>query len=178
LKSPTVPAPKTASNLPDFIALIDDGPNLAGPLRLIVEIKGIHGEGAKDKRSTIEIYWLPSVNRLGTHGRWAFLELTDPFTMAKDFKDWIAARVKEQGCQGSKICYYHVYWRKIKKGEHMGWKAGKTNGMTREPMMLLPLVPASSGLRPSGGPRYPHSWGGRKLKKKRRRQTNCERCFF
>jgi type III restriction enzyme len=59
-----------------------------------VEIKGIHGEDAKDKRSTIETHWLPGVNRLGTYGRWAFLELTDPFAMEKEFGDWIEARVK------------------------------------------------------------------------------------
>jgi hypothetical protein len=67
---------------------------------------GIHGEDAwypsatwypkdiLDKCSTIETHWLPSVNRLGTYGRWAFLELTDPFAMEKQFGDWIEARVQ------------------------------------------------------------------------------------
>jgi type III restriction enzyme len=80
--------------LPDFIVLINDGRGPADPLRLIVEIKGIHGEDAKDKRQTMESYWLPGVNRLGTYGRWAFLELQDPFTMEKEFKEWVAARTQ------------------------------------------------------------------------------------
>jgi type III restriction enzyme len=42
--------------LPDFIVLIDDGRGPDDPLRLIVEIKGIHGEDAKDKRATVETY--------------------------------------------------------------------------------------------------------------------------
>jgi hypothetical protein len=60
----------------------------------------IHGEDAwypsdtLDKRSTIETHWLPGVNRLGTYGRWAFLELADPFAMEKQFGEWIEARVK------------------------------------------------------------------------------------
>jgi type III restriction enzyme len=43
----------------------------------------------------MESYWLPGVNRLGTYGRWAFLELQDPFAMEKEFKEWIAMRAKE-----------------------------------------------------------------------------------
>jgi type III restriction enzyme len=60
-----------------------------------VEIKGIHGEDAwypsdtLDKRQTVESYWLPGINRLGTYGRWAFLELQDPFTMRQDFAHYI-----------------------------------------------------------------------------------------
>jgi type III restriction enzyme len=65
-----------------------------------VEIKGIHGEDAwypsdtLDKRAAIETYWLPGVNRLASYGRWAFLELQDPFTMEKEFGEWIATRAK------------------------------------------------------------------------------------
>jgi type III restriction enzyme len=65
-----------------------------------LRIKGIHGEDAwyptdtLDKRATIENYWLPGVNRLAAYGRWAFLELRDPFTIESEFKAWIAARTK------------------------------------------------------------------------------------
>ena len=48
------------------------------PLNLIVEIKGYRGEDAKDKANTMDAYWVPGVNNLGTFGRWAFAE----------FKDW------------------------------------------------------------------------------------------
>jgi hypothetical protein len=42
------------------------------------------------------------------------------------------------------------------EGEYMNCKAKKANGVMREPM--LSPAPASSGLRPSGGLRYPHSF--------------------
>ena len=35
-------------------------------LHLIVEIKGYRGEDAKEKKSTMETYWVPGVNHLGT----------------------------------------------------------------------------------------------------------------
>jgi type III restriction enzyme len=84
--------------LPDFIALIDDGRSPADPLHLIVEIKGIHGEDAKEKRPAVETCWLPGVNRLASYGRWAFLELRNPFGMEKEFGDWVEGRLaQEQG---------------------------------------------------------------------------------
>ncbi|EKD22347.1 MAG: hypothetical protein ACD_87C00035G0003, partial [uncultured bacterium] len=56
------------------------------PLHLIVEIKGYRGEDAKEKKSTMETYWVPGVNNLRCHGRWAFAELTSIFAMEADFK--------------------------------------------------------------------------------------------
>lgn len=69
---------------PDFIVLVNDGHN--DPLNLIVEIKGYRGEDAKDKKLTMDSYWIPGVNNLGTYGRWAFVEFTDIFAMDQDFK--------------------------------------------------------------------------------------------
>jgi len=57
---------------PDFILLVDDGQGPADLLHLIVEIKGYRREDAKEKKSTMETYWVPGVNNLKTHGRWAF----------------------------------------------------------------------------------------------------------
>lgn len=65
--------------LPDFIVLVDDGHD--DPLRLVVEIKGYRRDDAKEKRGTMETYWVPGVNRLGTYGRWAFAEFIEPFEM-------------------------------------------------------------------------------------------------
>lgn len=81
--------------LPDFIVLIDDGRGQEDPLRLVVEIKGYRGEDAKDKKSTMENYWVPGVNHLRTHGRWAFLELRDLFQIGVDFKAAIERYVVE-----------------------------------------------------------------------------------
>ncbi|MGO8746838.1 MAG: BPTD_3080 family restriction endonuclease [Thermoguttaceae bacterium] len=77
--------------LPDFIVLVDDGhpPKPDGTrdlLHLIVEIKGYRREDAKEKKSTMETYWVPGVNNLGTYGRWAFAEFTEVYQIAADFK--------------------------------------------------------------------------------------------
>ena len=50
--------------IPDFIVQIDDGHE--DPLNLIVEIKGYRGEDAKEKKATMDTYWIPGVNHLGT----------------------------------------------------------------------------------------------------------------
>ena len=70
---------------PDFIVLIDDGRGRENPLHLLVEIKGLRGEDAKAKREAAEACWVPGVNNLRSHGRWAFAEFTDAFDMAADF---------------------------------------------------------------------------------------------
>jgi type III restriction enzyme len=74
---------------PDFIVQLDDGHE--DPLNLIVEIKGYRGEDAKEKKATMETYWVPGVNYLKTYGRWAFLELKDVYTIQTQF----AAKVEE-----------------------------------------------------------------------------------
>ena len=71
---------------PDFIVLVDDGHGDDDLLHLVVEIKGFRGEDAKDKKATMETYWVPGVNNLGAYGRWAFAELRDVFQMASDFE--------------------------------------------------------------------------------------------
>lgn len=70
---------------PDFIVRIDDGHGDDDLLNLVVEIKGYRGEDAKEKKSTMDNYWVPGVNRLGSHGRWAFAEFTDVYAMQHDF---------------------------------------------------------------------------------------------
>lgn len=77
--------------LPDFIVLVDDGKGADDPLHLVVEIKGYRREDAKEKKSTMDTYWVPGVNHLGTYGRWAFAEFTDVFQMQDDFAKKVAA---------------------------------------------------------------------------------------
>lgn len=33
----------------------------------------------------MDVYWVPGVNQLGRHGRWAFAELREVFQMEADF---------------------------------------------------------------------------------------------
>jgi type III restriction enzyme len=71
---------------PDFIVLVDDGHGEDDPLNLIVEIKGYRREDAKEKKSTMETYWVPGVNNAGKYGRWAFVEFTEVYQIESDFK--------------------------------------------------------------------------------------------
>ena len=68
---------------PDFIVLVDDGQD--DPLHLIVEIKGYRREDAKDKKATMETYWVPGVNNLVKYGRWAFAEFTEVYQIESEF---------------------------------------------------------------------------------------------
>ena len=76
--------------LPDFIVLVDDGHGPDDLLHLIVEIKGYRREDAKEKKATMETYWVPGVNQLGKYGRWAFAEFTDIYQIESDFKSKVA----------------------------------------------------------------------------------------
>ena len=80
--------------LPDFIVLVDDGRGDDDLLRVVVEIKGYRGENAKDKKNTMDAYWVPGVNNLGAYGRWAFAELTDVYQMEEDFEDALASELQ------------------------------------------------------------------------------------
>jgi type III restriction enzyme len=86
--------------LPDFIVLVDDGrpPRADGTrdlLHLIVEIKGYRGEDAKEKSSTMRTYWVPGVNHLRTHGRWAFAEFRDVYEIESDFAAKVAGHFEK-----------------------------------------------------------------------------------
>jgi type III restriction enzyme len=70
---------------PDFIVLVDDGHGENDLLHLIVEIKGYRREDAKEKKSTMDTYWVPGVNNDGRYGRWAFAEFTDVYQIQADF---------------------------------------------------------------------------------------------
>ena len=77
--------------LPDFIVLVDDGHGENDLLHLIVEIKGYRREDAKEKKATMETFWVPGVNHLGTHGRWAFAEFTEVYQIEADFEAKVEA---------------------------------------------------------------------------------------
>lgn len=55
--------------------LVDDGHGKDDPLHLVIEVKGYRYTDANAKKSTMETYWIPGVNKLKTYGRWAFVEL-------------------------------------------------------------------------------------------------------
>ncbi len=75
---------ETRTYIPDFIVHVDDGNE--DPLQLIVEIKGYRREDAKDKKITMNTYWVPGVNNLKKYGRWAFAEFTEVYQIEVDFE--------------------------------------------------------------------------------------------
>jgi type III restriction enzyme len=75
---------------PDFIVLVDDGRGEDDLLQLVVEIKGYRREDAKEKKTTMETYWVPGVNNSGRHGRWAFAEFTDAYQIQSGFEERVA----------------------------------------------------------------------------------------
>jgi type III restriction enzyme len=69
---------------PDFIAR-------SGDLHLIIEVSG---EARKDKAakvSTARTLWVPAVNNHGGFGRWAFVEVTDPWDAQRTIRAAIVA---------------------------------------------------------------------------------------
>ena len=86
---------ETRKYIPDFIVQVDDGHGDSDLLQLIVEIKGYRREDAKEKKATMEAYWVPGVNNLGTYGRWAFAEFTEVYQIEHDF----AKKVEAEFCK-------------------------------------------------------------------------------
>jgi type III restriction enzyme len=81
--------------VPDFIVKIDDGHGSDDPLHLVVEVKGFRNGDAQLKAETMTTRWVPGVNRLGTYGRWDFVELRDAFEMKKEFGEVVESLVSD-----------------------------------------------------------------------------------
>jgi hypothetical protein len=80
---------------PDFIVHVDDGHGPEDLLNLVIEIKGYRKEDAKEKKSTMDTYWVPGVNHLKTYGRWAFAEFCDVYEIESDFEAKVAAEFEK-----------------------------------------------------------------------------------
>lgn len=71
---------------PDFIVLVDDGNGDDNLLHLAVEIKGYQREDSKEKKSSMNTYWIPGVNNIGAYDRCVFAEFTDTFMVEENFR--------------------------------------------------------------------------------------------
>jgi len=74
--------------MPDFLVRIRDGNG--DPLNLIIEVSGESRKDKAAKVATARNLWVPAVNNHGGFGRWAFLEISDPW----DAKNTIRAALK------------------------------------------------------------------------------------
>lgn len=75
------------SYIPDFIACINDGKGDDNLLNIIIEVTGEKKKDKAAKVSTARTLWVPAVNNHGGHGRWAFIEITDPWNEQNAIRD-------------------------------------------------------------------------------------------
>jgi len=86
---------RQANYVPDYIVRIDDGGE--DPLNLILEVTG---ERKKEKAAKVEAartQWVPAMNNRGGLGRWAFIEITDPW----DAKNLVRAKFPNEAKAGT-----------------------------------------------------------------------------
>jgi type III restriction enzyme len=84
-----------ANYMPDFIVRYDDG--RTDPLNLIVEVSGQPKKQKQAKVATARDHWVPAVNNYGGFGRWAFIEITDPWDAANLIRASIPVTVQAGG---------------------------------------------------------------------------------
>ena len=83
---------------PDFIARLKIPSPLAGEgegegyLNLIVEVTGEKKKDKAAKVATARTLWVPAINNHGGFGRWAYIEVADPW----DAKNTIRASLQEE----------------------------------------------------------------------------------
>jgi type III restriction enzyme len=65
--------------IPDFIACVEDGHGSRDLLNLIVEVTGEKKKDKAAKVATARTLWTPGINNHGGFGRWAFIEIDDPW---------------------------------------------------------------------------------------------------
>ncbi len=71
---------------PDFIVRIDDGRGPTDPLNLILEVTGEKDGKKEAKVPTAKTLWVPAVNSAGDWGRWAFIEIRDPWNARNEIR--------------------------------------------------------------------------------------------
>ena len=80
------------SYLPDYIIRMDDGLGKDDLLNLVLEVSG---EARKDKAAKVETarnLWVPAINNHSGFGRWAFLEIVDPWDAKNTIKAFLAGK--------------------------------------------------------------------------------------
>ena len=76
---------------PDFIVRIKTDENDTDTLNLIIEVTGQQRKEKIAKVTTARTLWVPAVNNQVTFGKWAFLEISDPW----DAQNTIRGKMKE-----------------------------------------------------------------------------------
>lgn len=86
--------------IPDFIALVEDGHGADDPLHLVLEVSGQERLDKEAKVETAAALWVPAVNNAGTHGRWGFFEITNPWSAQQDIRAFLKERAATEVREG------------------------------------------------------------------------------
>ena len=81
---------------PDFIVRLNDGRGRDDLLNQIIEVTGEKKKDKAEKVATANLLWVPAVNNHGVFGRWAFLEITDPWDAKNTIREWLRNRGKRK----------------------------------------------------------------------------------
>jgi type III restriction enzyme len=65
--------------MPDYLIRMEDGHGKDDLLNLLLEVSGESRKDKAAKVATARNLWVPAVNNHGGLGRWAFIEIVDPW---------------------------------------------------------------------------------------------------
>jgi type III restriction enzyme len=82
--------------VPDFVACIDDGHG-DDLLNLVLEVTGEKKKDKAAKVATARNLWIPAVNNHGAFGRWAFVEIDDPWDAANMIRTQYGVQSTQSG---------------------------------------------------------------------------------
>jgi type III restriction enzyme len=71
---------------PDFIVCLDDGRGKDDLLNLVIEVTGEMKKDKASKVATARSLWIPAINNHGGFGRWAFIEIDDPWNAVTNIR--------------------------------------------------------------------------------------------
>ncbi len=68
---------------------VDDGHGAEDLLNLVIEVSGEPRDDKAAKVDTIRKLWVPAVNNSGQFGRWAYLEIKDPYQAMSGLQEFL-----------------------------------------------------------------------------------------
>ncbi len=86
--------------IPDYIVRINDGRGPDDLLNLLLEVSG---EARKDKAAkvaTARNLWVPAINNHGGFGRWAFIEISDPWDAQNALRGFLSRLTRQEQKNG------------------------------------------------------------------------------
>ena len=89
---PYVIAGKEKNYTPDFLARVEDGHGEEDLLNLILEVSGEDRQDKEIKTLTASRQWVPAINNHGGFGRWAFIEIKNPWNAKTEIRAFLSGK--------------------------------------------------------------------------------------